>query len=214
MSIFFPQFSPLFQLADEIERASRPGNCGPKRHVRSFAPRFDVTETKDSYQLLGELPGLDQSRINIEWAEDNTLTISGSTQKSYESRSTSSISSASPASSTSSASDAGEEPEVIDAEEASGYQKPSVEDDKAETSATNEKDSAVTETETKQEVAKPAEKGPHYWVSERSYGSFSRSFKFPIRVDHDNVKANLRNGILSITIPKAKPLEPRKITIQ
>jgi len=208
MSIFFPQFSPLFQLADEIERASRPGHCGPKHHARSFAPRFDVTETQDSYQLLGELPGLDQSKVNIEWAEDNTLTISGNTQKSYESRS------ASPASSTSSASDAGEEPEVIHAEEASGYQKPSVEDDKAEATATNEKDSAVTKTETKQEVAKPAERGPHYWVSERSYGSFSRSFKFPIRVDHDNVKASLKNGILSITIPKAKPLEPRKITIQ
>jgi len=208
MSIFFPQFSPLFQLADEIERASRPGHCGPKRHVRSFAPRFDVTETKDSYKLLGELPGLNQSDVNIEWAEDNTLTISGSTQKTYESRS------ASPAGSTGSASDAGEEPEVIEADEASGYQRPSVEDDKAEAPATNEKDAAVAETEAEQEVTNPTEKGPHYWVSERSYGSFSRSFKFPIRVEHDNVKASLKNGILTVTIPKAKPLEPRKIAIQ
>lgn len=205
MSLLFPQFSPLFHLADEIERASRTGHCAPKRHSRSFVPRFDVTETKDAYELLGELPGLDQSNVNIEWAEDNTLTISGSTQKTYESRS------ASPASS---ASDAGEEPEVIDAEEASGYHKPSVEDDKAEAAAeTNEKESTVTETETK-EVAKPAENSPHYWVSERSYGSFSRSFKFPIRVDHENVKASLKNGILNISIPKAKPLEPRKISIQ
>jgi len=57
---------------------------------------------------------------------------------------------------------------------------------------------------------KPAAK---YWVSERSVGQFSRTFTFPNRVDQDNVKASMKNGILSVIVPKSKKPESRKITI-
>ncbi|KAL2822280.1 HSP20-like chaperone [Aspergillus cavernicola] len=43
-----------------------------------------------------------------------------------------------------------------------------------------------------------------WWCMERSTGDFKRSFSFPNPVDHDHVDATLKNGILSITIPKAE----------
>lgn len=45
-------------------------------------------------------------------------------------------------------------------------------------------------------------------------GSFERNFRFPERIDAANVRASLRNGLLSITIPKAKAPEVRRIWIQ
>jgi len=54
-----------------------------------------------------------------------------------------------------------------------------------------------------------------YWVSERSMGEFTRSFTFPNRVDLDNIKASLKNGILSVVIPKLEKQNPsRRINIE
>ena len=53
-----------------------------------------------------------------------------------------------------------------------------------------------------------------YWVSERSVGEFHRSFSFPSRVDQDNVKAKLNNGVLTITVPKATAAKAKKINIE
>jgi len=54
-----------------------------------------------------------------------------------------------------------------------------------------------------------------YWVSERSMGEFARSFAFPNRVDLDNIKASLKNGILSVVIPKLEKQNPsRRINIE
>ncbi|POS86991.1 hypothetical protein EPUL_001138, partial [Erysiphe pulchra] len=53
-----------------------------------------------------------------------------------------------------------------------------------------------------------------FWVMERSVGEFSRSFGFPVPVDQDAVKASMKNGILSVIVPKAKKQESKKITIQ
>lgn len=48
------------------------------------------------------------------------------------------------------------------------------------------------------------ESGQTWYFSERQYGAFSRSFRLPPDADEDRVEANLRNGVLSITVPKAK----------
>ncbi|KAK9236523.1 HSP20-like chaperone [Lipomyces kononenkoae] len=53
-----------------------------------------------------------------------------------------------------------------------------------------------------------------YWATERVIGDFSRSFKFPDNVDPSSVKAELRNGLLEINVPKAAmPPSTKKITI-
>ncbi|RPB23303.1 HSP20-like chaperone [Terfezia boudieri ATCC MYA-4762] len=52
-----------------------------------------------------------------------------------------------------------------------------------------------------------------YWVSERTVGSFQRSFNFPGEVDQDNVKANYENGILRIVVPKREKRAAKRIDI-
>ncbi|KAK4151145.1 hypothetical protein C8A00DRAFT_17436 [Chaetomidium leptoderma] len=55
---------------------------------------------------------------------------------------------------------------------------------------------------------------PRYWLSERSYGEFSRVFSFPAAVDQEKVKAKFKDGILDISVPKAEKRGGKKITIQ
>jgi HSP20 family protein len=52
-----------------------------------------------------------------------------------------------------------------------------------------------------------------YHVRERRYGAFSRSIRFPVAVDGDAVEATYSNGILSLHIPKAEAVKPKRITI-
>ncbi|KAH3009396.1 hypothetical protein KXW60_001373 [Aspergillus fumigatus] len=41
-----------------------------------------------------------------------------------------------------------------------------------------------------------------WWCSERSVGEFRRSFRFPDSVDREGIDASLKDGVLSITVPK------------
>lgn len=56
----------------------------------------------------------------------------------------------------------------------------------------------------------------HVYRSERRYGSFSRSIPLPAEVKSDKAKAEYKDGVLSITIPKKEPgrLNGRRIQIQ
>jgi HSP20 family protein len=53
-----------------------------------------------------------------------------------------------------------------------------------------------------------------YYAAERSYGSFSRSFILPEGIDADKAQAQLKNGVLSIAVPKRPEAQPRKIAVQ
>jgi HSP20 family protein len=53
------------------------------------------------------------------------------------------------------------------------------------------------------------EKKENYYLSERSYGSFQRSFRVPEGVDPDKVEASFKNGVLTVTLPKT-PAAQRK----
>lgn len=67
---------------------------------------------------------------------------------------------------------------------------------------------------TAQEAEGGARRAPRYWLSERSFGQFSRVFNFPSPVDQDNVRAKFQNGVLEVTVPKAERKTGRKIAIQ
>ncbi|CAG8699761.1 32553_t:CDS:2 [Gigaspora margarita] len=54
---------------------------------------------------------------------------------------------------------------------------------------------------------------PTYWTSERVLGSFQRSFTLPNNADKENVKAQYKDGILSIIVPKVER-QSQKITIE
>jgi HSP20 family protein len=48
---------------------------------------------------------------------------------------------------------------------------------------------------------------------ERSYGSFYRRFSMPDSADADKIKAESKNGVLQISIPKQEKVQPRKISV-
>lgn len=52
-----------------------------------------------------------------------------------------------------------------------------------------------------------------YHRVERGHGSFSRSFHLPVPVDSERVTADLRNGVLTVTCPKASNGAARRIQV-
>jgi HSP20 family protein len=52
-----------------------------------------------------------------------------------------------------------------------------------------------------------------YYSYERSHGAFSRSFTLPPGIDADHVRAELKNGVLGVMIPKKPEIQPKKIEL-
>jgi len=48
------------------------------------------------------------------------------------------------------------------------------------------------------------EEGDTWYFSERQYGSFSRSFRLPPDADETKVNADLKDGVLTVTVPKSE----------
>lgn len=106
-------------------------------------PAMDVTEDADGYKVTAELPGMDETEIEVALT-DQMLTIKG--EKKLE----------------------------------------------------------------KEETDKD------YYLSERSYGSFRRSFALPENIDPDKVAASFAKGVLTVTLPKivAAKAEPKKVEVK
>lgn len=210
-SYFAPEssFTPLFRLLDDYDNYSREvtqQGQGQRQSGRraaplpSFTPRFDVKELENAYELHGELPGIEKDNINIEFTDDSTIVISGRVERHYTS---------------------GTPPEEGNVQMSGAIteggdkehnsHKATVEDEEAEKAKQQGTSTEVTRANKQQEVSRPAER---LWVSERSVGSFHRTFTFPSRIDQERVTANLNSGVLSITVPKVKKQEGRRIAIQ
>ena len=58
------------------------------------------------------------------------------------------------------------------------------------------------------------EKGKKFHRVERSYGSFVRSFTLPDYVDNTNVKAEFKEGILNLHLPKSERAKPKAIEVR
>jgi HSP20 family protein len=50
-------------------------------------------------------------------------------------------------------------------------------------------------------------------TSERTFGSFTRSFTLPAGTDREQIRAEIHNGVLDLTIPKRAEAQPKKITV-
>ncbi|MCJ1431671.1 hypothetical protein MMC27_001026 [Xylographa pallens] len=196
-------FAPLFRLLDDYDdhrsgtTTHHRGANGTSSSIRAFQPKFDVREEKESYLLNGELPGIDQKDVSIEFTDNNTLVIKGRTEREY--------SSGSPA-----IEGGAEQGKITEAGEGHEYHKATVEDESTDGVATPKSGS----TEVVKHKEQPQQQRFKYWVTERSVGEFHRSFTFPGRVDQDAVKASLKNGILSVVVPKAHEKASRKISIE
>lgn len=57
-------------------------------------------------------------------------------------------------------------------------------------------------------------KKENFYRIERSYGSFCRSFTLPSTVEAEKIKANMKDGVLEIYIPKKEEAKPKEIEIE
>jgi HSP20 family protein len=48
---------------------------------------------------------------------------------------------------------------------------------------------------------------------ERPSFSFARSYELPARVDPEKVQASLKQGVLTLTLPKVAEVQPKKVTV-
>ncbi|HEY7662382.1 MAG TPA: Hsp20/alpha crystallin family protein [Xanthobacteraceae bacterium] len=99
-------------------------------------PAVDIVDKENAYEITAELPGMEESNIDVKFAA-GTLTIRGEKREEKE------------------------------------------------------------------------EKKKDYYLSERRYGSFQRSFGVPEGVDADKIEASFKNGVLTVTLPK-KPEAQRQ----
>lgn len=169
----------------------KPTPRNHNRTNRAFSPRFDVYETDDAYHLEGDLPGVaDKKSIGIEFSDVRTLLVRGRVDRSL--------------------------PKPVPAKESARKSlNPTVED------TDDEDDYAVVgkkgeEEEEKEEKVVSVEEEParKVWLSERTFGTFQRTFTFPTPVDLESVVARLDNGLLVIEVPKVKFGGIKKIEIE
>ncbi len=142
-------WEPFARLRGELDRMfdDIPGNAfGPRmmqRFHEQMDPAIELSDKKDEYQLVAEVPGMDSSEIDIKLSE-GVLRISGEKSESH------------------------------------------------------------------------SEEGDSFMFSERSYGSFERAVKLPDGVDHKKISADVKDGLLTVHLPKsAEAIEKeRKIPIK
>lgn len=53
-----------------------------------------------------------------------------------------------------------------------------------------------------------------YFRQERPTGFFQRVINLNLKIDRDNIKATMKNGLLNIYLPKAEEVKPKQINIK
>ena len=107
----------------------------------TFAPQFEVRETKDAFIFKADLPGVEEKNLDVSLT-GNRLTVSG-----------------------------------------------------------------LREQEEREE-------GDNFFAYERAYGNFTRAFTLPDGVDGDQISAELKDGVLTLGIPKKPEHLAKKILIK
>ncbi|KAK5651938.1 hypothetical protein OQA88_11480 [Cercophora sp. LCS_1] len=174
-----PGFSSLFRMLDDFDRYAQDAIGSPAAQgLRSFSPKFDVTEHEKNFVLQGELAGVPPENVVIEFTDPQTMVVRGHVEKTRTEG----------------------DPAVgrIEGEEGARIEAP-----KGEGAAEGEKKDTKVET-----------KKAKYWLSERSFGEFSRVFNFPGSVDQEGVTAKFEHGVLNITVPKVEKKGARRIEIK
>lgn len=58
------------------------------------------------------------------------------------------------------------------------------------------------------------DKQENYYHRECRYGTFTRSVTLPTGIETDKAEANLENGVLTLTLPKAESVKPKAIRVK
>ncbi|KAF4947610.1 hypothetical protein FGADI_10291 [Fusarium gaditjirri] len=235
MAFFLPQTfyhiqapqNPLYHLLRELDQSvqqpQRKRQCQPQQKTRAQAscpayrvnsrpwePRFEAHETEESFVLYGELPGMNKEHVTVEFPEPRKLVVSGKVERFTEApkaaETTTEQTTPAP----------GTESDNEDTRSRSSYQatvEDDVDDDEFEVlSHTSEKSKTVTQPEPETLSEKVQEEQPEQPEEPRRSGyskEFSRYFTFPTYINHDAVTADLKDGLLTIVVPKATPKSQR-----
>jgi HSP20 family molecular chaperone IbpA len=135
--------------------------------------------------LQGELLGVEPQNVEIEFTDDHTFVVRGHSERKHTEG------------------DAG----LLEGPEETSR----IEGGKGSKKATRPAAAMGAGEEGGEETARQR---PRYWLSERSYGEFSRVFTFPATVDQNRVHAKFKDGILDITVPRAENRGGKRIVIQ
>lgn len=204
----------LLRLLDDSEapKGQFPDPYSPSGS--SSSRKFDIKESKNAYELRAELPGLEQKDIDIEFLDAKTLVIKGSLAKAEDTKPNEDEDHEGPAGNEGPAENGG--PAAIEDKS----------DNKSDSSSSSSNQTTVEDWSEEEPEIMKKEKGYHtivkkkdsfskYLIRECSTGKFKRSFTFPHRVDRSGVKASLKNGILTVVVPKQarKGSERKKIEI-
>ena len=65
-----------------------------------------------------------------------------------------------------------------------------------------------------QKKEKEVEKGERFWRMERRMGTLRRILTLPTPVDYENAKAEMKNGVLKIVLPKKEKGRGKEIEIE
>jgi HSP20 family protein len=126
-------------LFSELEQ-SILSDCAPRQAARAFAPRAEISESKDNFAVRVELPGVKKDELKIT-LENNLLTLSG------------------------------------------------------------------------EKILRGEQEDQTYHLRETRYGKFERSFRLSEGIDRQSIKADFKDGVLEITLPKTKEALSREIAI-
>jgi HSP20 family protein len=90
---------------------------------------------------------------------------------------------------------------------------------KADLPGVKQEDLDITLTENRLTVtgkreAEERREGERFYAYERSYGSFTRTFTLPEGVDAEHVAAELKEGVLTLVVPKKPEVQPKKISVK
>lgn len=192
-------FSSLFKMLDDFERYSNQdgqltGTRGDGTSASGMqgiiAPKFDVTEHDKAYHLQGELPGVPPENVVLEFTDPQTLVVRGKVEREHTEG----------------------DPSMAPKRLGGGAEQGKIEGKKGEKEK-GEQGVEKHKGEKEGEKAGGASK-PKYWLSERSYGEFSRVFNFPSTVDQDKVEAKFDKGVLNVIVPKVEKKGTRRIEIK
>lgn len=196
----------LFQLLSLLDASSQhPNPCAPRHHIRkqqapapTFIPAFDILETASGYELFGEVPGLDVKTLDIQFSDAQTLVLKGVTGRAAP---TASVAEQKVVVAPVEEEKKGKQATVSDGEE---------EYDEVDTPLTTSS-TTITTPAPEKKVEEPKKIQARYWLTERKIGSFARSFSFAQRIEMDDVKAELKEGVLHVIVPKS--LKSKKVEV-
>jgi len=196
----------LFSILSALSEDSVPQKTCVRRQAPTptFTPHFDVAETATSYELYGELPGLAESDLAIEFSDAQTIVVKGKTERFATTPKT-----ITPETHDDSQSDAGSESDrSLNATVEDDY-------DAADAPLATPASSVTPQaSEAEKLPEKKVEEKKKYWVAERKVGSFARSFSFSQRIDIDGVNASLKNGLLRVVVPKSSKTQKVSVKVQ